>query len=132
MRLHDRRALLAALVILAAYCALVGAVILLIAGIFGIAPPHDPSPLMHLGLTVTGWLMGWRLLSRACWTSHVYGWRQGLLSIPRTFVANVITIAAMRRAIRLYRDQLRSGTILWEKTHHRFPAQSHEADAVAA
>lgn len=132
MRLHDRRALLSALVVLVAYCAVAGAILLLAAGLFGIAPPYAPSPLMALGLTVTLWLMAWRLLSRACWTAQIYGWRQGLLSIPRTFVANIIAIAAMRRAISLYVGQLRSGVVVWEKTRHIFPAQPQGPDAAAA
>lgn len=132
MRLHDRRALLSALVLFAAYFALVGAVLLWVAGLFGITPPYWPSPLMQLGLTVTLWLMGWRLACRAFWTTQVYGWRQGLLSIPRTVVANAIAIMAMRRAIVRYVRQLRSGTIIWEKTHHIFPDHPQERDAAPA
>ena len=121
MRLHDRRATLSALVLFAAYCAALGYGVLLLGNLAGLAPKTAMSPLVRHALAATTFLMLWRLAARFLWSARAYGWRQGLLAIPRTLLANIIAMLAARRAIGLYLGQLRSGTIIWEKTQHRFP-----------
>src|SRR3546814_11658362 len=59
-------------------------------------------------------LLLWRLGMRLHFTTRRYGWRQGLLALPRAFVANVIAILAARRAIVQYCRMLRSGEVIWE------------------
>jgi adsorption protein B len=57
---------------------------------------------------------------RAAFTASAYGLREGLLSVPRLFVGNVIAVLAAMRAI----SQHRSGRIpAWDKTRHIFPAE---------
>ncbi|GLT03002.1 hypothetical protein GCM10007897_44400 [Sphingobium jiangsuense] len=131
MRLHDRRAALAALVILAAYLAIPAHAAVLLLRHIGLLPPPVPSPLVALGFQVTLALMGWRLASRAFWSARAYGWPQGLLAIPRTLVANYIMMRAMLHAMRRYVGQLKGGGILWEKTRHIFPTL-HPPEAHAA
>lgn len=122
MRLHDRRGALSALVLFAAYCAAIGYGVLLFAELMGIAPHPASSPLINIALFCTSFLMLWRLAARCYWSTRAHGWRQGLLAIPRTFLANIIAMLAARRAIMLYLRQLQSGTVIWEKTLHQFPA----------
>ncbi len=124
MRLHDRRSALAAIVLLASYLALLGYGLLLLGRALGVAPAMTPSPLMDMALKITFGLMIWRLACRAFWTTRAYGWRQGMIAIPRTVVANIITIFAMRRAIHRYFRQLTDGVVRWEKTDHHFPDPS--------
>jgi len=124
MRLHDRRSALAAIILFAGYCAFLGYGLLLIGRGLGLAPAMPPSPMMDIALRITFWLMAWRLACRAFWTTRVYGWRQGAIAIPRTIVANIIMILAIRRAIHRYFRQLTDGVIRWEKTHHHFPDPS--------
>jgi len=69
---------------------------------------------------INGWLLGWRLLMRACFTSAAYGWREGLRSVPRTFIANIVAVLAARRALLLHSA---GGASRWDKTHHIFPAE---------
>ena len=57
---------------------------------------------------------------RACFTTSAYGWRQGLLSIPRLVVGNVIADARRARALSLH---LGGGAQRWDKTRHIFPAE---------
>ena len=57
--------------------------------------------LRHL-LTINGWLLAWRVLMRAGFTASAYGWREGLLSIPRLVVGNVIAMLAAARAVSLH------------------------------
>lgn len=124
MRLHDRRGLLAALVLLAAYGALLGHGLLLIGTSMGIAAFPALSLMVRLLLDITFCLMLWRLVVRFYWSARSYGWRQGLYSIPRVFFGNIITMLAAQRAIGLYVRQLRSGRVVWDKTRHQFPAMA--------
>jgi adsorption protein B len=57
---------------------------------------------------------------RACFTSSAYGFREGLLSIPRLFIANMIAILAALRALTIH---LGGGAKRWDKTRHTFPAE---------
>jgi bacteriophage N4 adsorption protein B len=116
MRARDRRTLLAAITLAAGYMALLFWALLSLAG--------QPSVYFEL----PGWLtlsvtllMAWRLLVRAAFVTATYGWWQGIMSLPRTVVANAILIAASWRAVSLYRETRRSGTVHWDKTAHTFP-----------
>lgn len=122
MRLHDRRALLAAAVLLAAYTAL------LVNGAVGTASNLAGIPLTPLPdalatmLLVSAFLLFWRLFVRAFFTTRAYGWREGARSIPRALLANVIALMAARRAVTIYRRSRRDGVVRWDKTDHQFPA----------
>lgn len=122
MRLHDRRAPLAALVLLAAYAAMVlAALSALVAWLSGTgsAPAH---PGLDLALAACLALMGWRLAMRFAFVTASYGWREGLMSIPRAVVANIIAMIAARKAVALYLRMRREGVVRWDKTAHHFPA----------
>ncbi len=123
MRMHDRRTSLSALVLFAAYCATIGYGIALILEYLGLAfaPRHDAW--VDAALAVTAFLMAWRLAFRAYWTAQAYGWREGVRSVPRVIVCNIVAMIAARRALANYIRQLRTGSVVWEKTAHRFPAE---------
>jgi adsorption protein B len=57
---------------------------------------------------------------RAWFTASAYGWYEGLLSIPRLIVGNVIAMLAASRAVSLH---LSGGATQWDKTRHIFPAE---------
>jgi adsorption protein B len=78
------------------------------------------DPLLVTLLKVNGWLLVWRILMRACFTTSAYGLGQGILSIPRMVVGNVIAVLAAGRAISLH---LGGGAKRWDKTSHIFPAE---------
>lgn len=122
MRLHDRRAILSALVLFVAYLATLGYGLSLAVALSGGRGLPPPSPALAALMAWTGFLMAWRLLLRALWTGRRYGWREGVRAVPRTVVGNIIAMMAARRAVGLYWRQLRGGGVVWEKTHHRFPA----------
>ena len=120
MRMRDRRGPLAALLLLAAYAAAFLWSQIWLAEALG-APIHaqlDPT-LVKL-LTVNAWLLAWRVLMRASFTAWVYGVGEGLLSIPRLVVGNVIAVMAAGRALALH---LGGGARRWDKTQHVFPAE---------
>ena len=70
-------------------------------------------------MTVNGWLLAWRIFMRAAFTTSAYGLSEGLLSIPRLVVGNVIAMLAAARAVSLH---LGGGAKRWDKTRHTFPA----------
>ncbi|MFZ2998249.1 MAG: glycosyl transferase family protein [Sphingobium sp.] len=121
MRLRDRRATLAALVLFAAYLAL------FLTGALWLIQRFDPMPIKPRSFTIDAllWLnlglMIWRSAMRALFVGQAYGWRYGLGAIPRTFIANIIAIMAARRALFLYARSLTGKPLLWDKTQHRFP-----------
>jgi adsorption protein B len=72
-------------------------------------------------LTVNAWLLAWRIFMRAAFTTSAYGWRQGLMSVPRLVVGNIIAMLAAARALAIY---VRNGPPKWDKTRHIFPAEA--------
>lgn len=121
MRLRDRQALLAALLLLSGYIA-VGLWLLVVthARLTGRNASPLPGPLRFLA-GVNCALLAWRLLVRAGFTSAHYGWREGIRSVPRAAVANLVAMAAAVRALRLYAEHRRTGHARWDKTEHLYP-----------
>jgi bacteriophage N4 adsorption protein B len=121
MRLRDRRAPIAALVLSAGYAAALLLIAQLIVAVaLGLAPPRMDPQIAGL-LSVNGFLLLWRLIIRAALVTSEYDWREGLKSIPRTLVGNLIAILAARRAVLQYAQMLKTNSVTWDKTEHRFP-----------
>jgi len=120
MRMRDRRGPLAAMLLLAAYAAALLWSQLWLAEALGAPIQARLSPGLALLLTINFWLLAWRVLMRAAFTTAAYGWCEGLLSIPRLVVGNVIAMLAAARAISLH---LGGGARRWDKTRHTFPAE---------
>ena len=57
---------------------------------------------------------------RAAFTASAYGVEEGLLSIPRMFVGNLIAVLSSARALSLHAG---GRTPRWDKTHHIFPKE---------
>lgn len=121
MRLRDRRASLAAVILFAAYLSLL---LWAIVEVMRLVMPVEPQAIG----TVLGWLLAlnaamlaWRMAIRALFTARAYGWRQGAASVPRMLLANLIAMLAARRAIMLYMRSLGGEPLKWDKTVHRFP-----------
>lgn len=119
MRMRDRRGPLAALLLVAGYGAALLWLQLGIAHWLGAPVPLTVSPALALLLKVNALLLGWRLLVRAGFVTATYGPAQGLLSIPRMVVGNLIAILSVRRAVAIHG---RGGPPAWDKTDHIFPA----------
>lgn len=127
MRLRDRRATLAALVLLAAYGTLILWPLLLLAKWAGLGEAPALSPTLRLLLVLNLVLMLWRVAMRVMFTGRAYGWRHGFTAAPRMLVANLIAILAARRALFLYGRSLFGTPIQWDKTQHRFPQGAADA-----
>lgn len=117
MRLRDRRAVLAAVILSAAY----GSLLLAAVGwLIGRPAPVGEGLSILLGINAA--LLGWRMAMRFLMVTRVYGWGEGLRSIPRTIVANAIAMMAARRAVVRYAGMAHEGRVAWDKTAHVFPS----------
>lgn len=122
MRLRDRQSVLAALVLLAGYCALLSWALLEARNILlGVPAPPMPAFLEAL-LWVNAMLFTWRLAMRFGFVTRAYGWREGLRSLPRVVVGNAVAMLAARRALLRYLQSRRTGHMRWDKTIHAFPS----------
>jgi adsorption protein B len=122
MRMRDRRGPLAALLLVAGYVAILLWSQLWIAERLGAPVALAVSPVLAFLLKVNAILLAWRVVVRAGFVTATYGLGQGLLSIPRMLVGNLIAILAVRRAIAIHAA---GGPRRWEKTHHIFPTGEH-------
>jgi adsorption protein B len=120
MRMRDRRGPLAALLLLAGYLAAFLWAQVALAAAMGAPVAVPVSPALAAMLSINAWLLGWRLFMRFAFTTAAYGLGQGLLSLPRTVVANWIAMLAARRALMLHSN---GGATRWDKTHHIFPTE---------
>ncbi len=121
MRLRDRRAPLAVLVLAAAYAGLLAAGAAALLHLVSGLPAPLPGPGLALLLWLNAMLLGWRLAARAAFTASDHGWREGLWAVPRALVANAIAMLAMRRAIARYLRTPPGAAPHWDKTDHVFP-----------
>ena len=120
MRMRDRRGPLAALLLVAAYGAALLWSQIWLAEALGAPIRARLDPTLVTLLTINAWLLAWRVLMRACFTASAYGTGEGLRSIPRLVVGNLIAMLAAARAISLH---LGGGARKWDKTRHVFPAE---------
>jgi len=129
MRMRDRRAPLAVLVLAAAYLGLVSWSLALLGHSLVAAPTLPIAPWTRLALTINAALLGWRMVVRAGFTAAAYGWREACLAPPRMIVGNYIALLAARRAITRYVATLLGRPAQWDKTHHAFPTDLTAATA---
>jgi bacteriophage N4 adsorption protein B len=120
MRMRDRRGPLAALLLVAGYGAALLWAQLGIAKALGADIPLAISPALAFLLKVNAFLLAWRLLMRAMFVTSTYGIGQGLLSIPRMIVGNIVAILAVERAVAIHAA---GGPKSWDKTAHRYPTE---------
>jgi bacteriophage N4 adsorption protein B len=124
MRLRDRKAVFAALVLTTAYLCIILSVVLSLATLSGYFSPPSLSPIVHLVLVITLLLLGWRVLVRTGFVWLMHGYRQALLSIPRNMVANIVAIVAARKACWMYVRHIFGAPLVWDKTDHsHFPQE---------
>lgn len=121
MRLRDRRSIIAAIVLVAAYASMATLMLLGAIAYFSPLAMAPLAPELSLLLLANAALLGWRLLVRAWFTWRCFGWREGLRAVPRALVSNIIAIMAARRALAGYLRHGNRGAPRWDKTAHIFP-----------
>ncbi|PXA84340.1 glycosyl transferase family protein [Nostoc sp. 3335mG] len=124
MRLRDRRALLAALVLAAAYAAM--PMWGLAWGITAIANRPMDVTIPSLLVTANLSLLAWRVVMRAAITGRAYGWKMAALTPVHMLIGNAVAMAAAWRALILYAGLVHHGRLRWDKTAHVFPSSGPE------
>ncbi|MGI9360888.1 MAG: glycosyl transferase family protein [Parasphingorhabdus sp.] len=134
MRLRDRKASFSAFVLTLAYAAIILSGFLYAIALTGYYQPAPLSGLLKVMLAFNALFLLWRTAVRAYLVSSLYGMTEAILSIPRTFIANIINILAARRAIFQYLKILSGAPPRWEKTEHFHPeiAEVHRLRPVNA
>lgn len=132
MRMRDRRAPLAVVVLAVAYLAIPawGAAILLHwQGGAAMSYPA-PQPIAFVLLVANAVLLVWRLAMRMIFTARSDGLREALWSLPRFLVGNVVSLLAAPRAVIVYIGMLRGAAPVWDKTRHEFPDLPADCDSL--
>jgi len=125
MRLRDRRGPLTALVLFAGYILVLLGGAMLVAEQMGYLRPFREAPALKALLAANMVAFLWRAGMRFAFTAREYGWREGVWSVARIPVTNIIAILAGRRALMAYVATLMGGAPKWDKTfHHAHPADS--------
>lgn len=121
MRMRDRIPIISAVVSIAGYTvAIVAAPMIAVTWLGGMPRIPFGEGLVQL-IAVNGLILIWRMSFRVWFVARLYGLKEGLLSLPRIAVSNVIGILSVRRAIPKHIKEIRTGTVEWEKTGHIFP-----------
>lgn len=122
MLIQDRRSIFAAIVLVAAYICILLTAILTAAETQGTHRPKPFSPILIILLWTNAAFLFWRLFVRAGFVAALYGPKEALLSIPRSFIANIIAIMAAQRACSAYVRHCFGAPLHWDKTaHHIVP-----------
>lgn len=121
MRMRDRRAPLAVLIMATAYLAMLGWAVSILLHLVTRSALLSPGRMLGWLIATNAALLGWRLAMRMAFTTRVYGPREGLWAIPRLLVGNYISLFAARRAVIRYVGMLRGAPPVWDKTAHVFP-----------
>ena len=118
MRLRDRRGPLTALILATAYLVLIVGGLAWALGLANAGRAIDLSPALVPILVANLASFAWRCASRFAFTAREYGPIEGVRTVLRIPVANVIAIMAGRRALVAYVHSLRGQAFRWDKTEH--------------
>lgn len=122
MRVRDRRATLAVIVLAAGYAALLGWAVSATGHALTHSPLPNPGAPLATILTINLALLLWRAAWRIGFTAHNYGWREARWAPLRMIAGNLIALLAARRAAIRYAALLAGRAPQWDKTAHAFPA----------
>lgn len=126
--LRDRKGVVTAFIGMLAYLLVLQFLLFAVASFFGLTPDLFPSP--FIDSTWTQFLLAanfvslaLRVVQRIVFTTRLYGWEHGVLSVPRMVIGNFINFLAVFRAWRLFLIHVATGKRLaWDKTMHDFPS----------
>jgi bacteriophage N4 adsorption protein B len=126
--LRDRKGVLTALISMLAYFLLIQFVVFQTAAYAGLWQVYYP-PLFSMDgwwpyvMLFNGFALLSRMAHRIYFVTALYGWRHGLLSVPRMVVSNFVNFMAVARAWKLFLSYLFFGkAMVWDKTMHDFPS----------
>ncbi|OYX04235.1 MAG: type II secretion system protein E, partial [Rhizobiales bacterium 32-66-8] len=125
---RDRKSIVTSLVSILAYVLLLNFLVFYLAAGMGVGVERFPpvfanSSFMMFVLTFNFVALSLRIVQRYYFVARIYGWQQGLLSLPRMVVGNAVNFMATLRAWKLFLASLIFNTkVTWDKTTHAFPS----------
>lgn len=131
--LHDRKGVVTSFVSILAYVLVVHFVIFHVGLATGWWHAYYPSlfqegSIWRRMIYVNAIFLAVRAAHRVYFTTVLYGWEHGVMSLPRMVVGNFVNCMAVARAWKMYLGYLFKGTRLaWDKTAHEFPSSAQLA-----
>lgn len=128
LQFRDRKGIVTSFVSMIAYALLLQFLLYSAAGSLGwidvrLDPVFGTDGWLSMVLRLTAFALLLRVVQRIYFVSVLYGPGQGLLSVPRMAVGNLVNFLAVSRAWRLFIGHLVYGRpIVWDKTMHDFPS----------
>ncbi|ALM86289.1 glycosyl transferase family protein [Bordetella sp. N] len=132
---RDRKSIVTSFIAILAYLLLVQVMALAVIHYSGfwnlsLPTPFEQESLVRALLLANAFMLVWRMVHRVYFTTRIYGWQHGVLSVPRMVVGNFVNAMAAARAWRLYlTSKLLNRRLAWDKTMHDFPTAGRAAGA---
>ena len=126
--MRDRKGLFTSIITILVYVVALQFILVYLLAYFEIWNLRYPSlfithPWLQLVLLANILALLLRIVQRFYFVNRIYGWEQGLMSIPRMAIANFVNFFAVARAWKIFLSNLLFGTpIVWDKTMHDFPS----------
>jgi adsorption protein B len=131
--LHDRKGVVTSFVSILAYILVAHFIVFHVGLATGWWHAYYPSlfqdgSIWRKMIYINAFFLALRAAHRVYFTSALYGWEHGLMSLPRMVVGNFVNCMAVARAWKMYLSYLFKGTRLaWDKTAHEFPSSAQLA-----
>ncbi len=125
--MRDRKGIFTSIVTILVYLVALQFIVFYLLAHFEIWNLRYPSlfithPWLQLVLLANTLALLLRMVQRFYFVNRLYGWEQGLMSLPRMGIANFVNFFAVARAWKIFLSNLLFGTpIVWDKTMHDFP-----------
>ncbi|MET0238544.1 MAG: glycosyl transferase family protein [Sphingobium sp.] len=129
MRLRDRRALIAAIVLISAYAGMISWTLVELAIVADLGTPAPLPAAMETLMVINFAILLWRAMLRTLFVKRAYGWSEAWRVPIRMVIANIIEMMAARRALFQYVRVWAGEELHWDKTRHRFPDTGTEGAA---
>jgi adsorption protein B len=131
--LHDRKGVVTSFISILAYLLVAHFVIFQVGLATGWWHAYYPSlfqegSIWRKMIYINAVFLAIRAAHRVYFTSVLYGWEHGVMSLPRMVVGNFVNCMAVARAWKMYLGYLFKGNRLaWDKTAHEFPSSAQLA-----
>ena len=131
--LHDRKGVITSFVSILAYLLVIQFILFHIGLMTGWWHAYYPSlfaegSIWRTLLYINAFFLAIRAAHRVYFTTVLYGWEHGLMSLPRMVVGNFVNCMAVARAWKMFLGYLFKGNRLaWDKTAHEFPSSQQLA-----
>ena len=125
--LHDRKGVLTSFISILAYILVLQFIVFHVGLSTGWWDAYYPSmfgeySIWRTLIYVNAFFLAIRAAHRVYFTTVLYGWEHGLMSLPRMVIGNFVNCMAVARAWRLFLSYLfRGKKLVWDKTMHEFP-----------